>query len=68
MRTNHITEGETHVPALASDDGAKAMYNLRETFGEAPFTLVSPHPPWSLAPGNLEHRIAVCNRCTEANC
>jgi len=41
MRTNHITEGETHVPALASDEGAQSMYKLRETFGEGPFTLVN---------------------------
>lgn len=39
MRTNHVDEGETHVPSRTTDAGA--MYKLRDTFGSSLFGLVN---------------------------
>ena len=35
-RTNHVLEGETHVPAMVKD--SDTIFKLREMIGEGPFT------------------------------
>lgn len=39
-RTNHVTEGETHVPALAEEAESKFTFKLRDGMGDGPFALV----------------------------
>jgi len=39
-RTNHIEEGETHVPTKATNPKAQATYDLREKVGEDAFAIV----------------------------
>lgn len=39
-RTNHASEGETHVPGKADDPQNQAMYQLVENVGEGPFAII----------------------------
>jgi hypothetical protein len=39
-RTNHITEGETHVPSDAATPDNQALYSAAAALGEGPFTII----------------------------
>ena len=39
-RTNHITEGETHVPDKASEAAAEATLQARVSMGDGPFAIL----------------------------
>ena len=40
-RTNHVMEGETHVPARINTDDANVVFKLRSMLGEGPFTFLN---------------------------
>ena len=40
-RTNHVLEGETHVPARLGTEDANVMFKLRGLLGEGPFTFLN---------------------------
>lgn len=40
-RTNHVLEGETHVPARLGTEDASVVFKLRKLLGEGPFTFLN---------------------------
>ena len=40
-RTNHVLEGETHVPARLGTEDANVVFKLRGLLGEGPFTFLN---------------------------
>jgi len=40
-RTNHVLEGETHVPARLGTEDANVVFKLRSLLGEGPFTALN---------------------------
>eukprot|EP00238_Polyblepharides_amylifera_P004547 CAMPEP_0196579266 /NCGR_PEP_ID=MMETSP1081-20130531/19816_1 /TAXON_ID=36882 /ORGANISM="Pyramimonas amylifera, Strain CCMP720" /LENGTH=451 /DNA_ID=CAMNT_0041898785 /DNA_START=101 /DNA_END=1456 /DNA_ORIENTATION=- len=39
-RTNHVTEGETHVPAMSDEPESKFTFKVREAIGGGPFAVI----------------------------
>ena len=40
-RTNHVMEGETHVPARINTPDSDVVFKLRDMLGEGPFTALN---------------------------
>ena len=44
-RTNHITEGETHVPDMSHEPAAEATLQARVSMGDGPFAILHTGAP-----------------------